>query len=156
MAKAQVKSANPFLNADFGEFMDFSKFAEQFKMPGIDSSALVESQRKNVEAFTRANRVALEGVQAVAQRQAEILRQAMEETTKAVRELAKPGQPAEKMASQADLVKEAYEAAIANLRELTEMSAKSNAEASEVLTHRFTASLDEIKAVLAQSNGAAK
>jgi len=121
-----------------------------------NASNPVESQRKNVEAFTHANRVALEGIQAVAQRQAEILRQAMEETTKAVRELAKPGQPAEKMASQADMVKEAYEAAIANLRELTEMSAKSNAEASEVLTHRFTASLDEIKSVMAQTNGAAK
>lgn len=156
MAKTQAKYANPFLNADFGEFMDFSKFAEQFKMPGVDSKALADSQRKNVEAFTRANKVAIEGIQAIAQRQAEILRQAMEETTKAVREMAKPGQPAEKMAAQAALVKESYETAIANLRELTEMSAKSNAEATDVLSHRFSANLDEIKTVLSQANGAAK
>ena len=102
MAKAQAKTGNPFLDGDFGDFMDFSKmdfskmdfgkFAEQFKMPGVDSKALIEAQRKNVEAMTQANRVALEGVQAIAQRQAEILRQAMEESSKVMRELAKPGQ----------------------------------------------------------------
>lgn len=166
MAKTQAKTGNPFLDGDFGDFMDFSKmdfskmdfgkFAEQFKVPGVDSKALIESQRKNVEAMTQANRVALEGVQAIAQRQAEILRQAMEEGSKVVREMAKPGQPAEKMASQAALIKEAYELALANMRELTEMGAKSNNEAANVLTHRFTASLDELKGALNQVNGAAK
>ena len=156
MAKTQLKTGNPFLDADFGEFMDFSKFAEQFKMPGVDSKALIESQRKNVEAMTQANRVALEGLQAIAQRQVEILRQAMEETTKVVREMAKPGQPAEKIATQTALVKEAYELALANARELAEMGAKSNTEAADVLAHRVSASLEELKGVLKQVNGAAK
>ena len=156
MAKAQAKTGNPLLDGDFGEFMDFSKFAEQFKVPGVDSQALVEAQRKNVEAMTKANRVALEGVQAVAQRQAEILRQAMEASSKAVREMAAPGQPAEKFATQTTMVKEAYELALSNMRELAEMSAKSNSEAADVLTHRFAASLDELKGALSQVNGAAK
>ena len=156
MAKTQMKTGNPFLDADFGEFMDFSKFAEQFKLPGVDSKALIESQRKNVEAMTQANRVALEGLQAIGQRQVEILRQAMEETTKVVREMAKPGQPAEKIAAQTALVKEAYELALANLRELAEMGAKSNTEAADVLAHRVSASLDELKGVIKQVNGGAK
>ncbi len=163
MAKAQTKTGNPFLDGDysnfmdftkFGDFMDVNKFAEQFKVPGVDTKALIESQRKNVEAMTTANRVALEGLQAIAQRQAEILRQAMEETTKVVRELAQPGQPAEKIAGQAALVKEAYELSLANMRELTEMSSKSNAEAADVLTHRFSASLEELKGALKQVNAA--
>jgi phasin family protein len=156
MAKTQMKTGNPFLDADFGEFMDFSKFTEQFKLPGVDSKALIESQRKNVEAMTQANRVALEGLQAIAQRQTEILRQAMEETTKVVREMAKPGQPAEKFAAQTALVKEAYELALANLRELAEMGTKSNTEAADLLAHRVSASLDELKGVLKQANGGAK
>ena len=156
MAKAQVKTGNPFLDGDFGDFVDFSKFAEQFKVPGVDSKALIETQRKNVEAVTQANRVALEGLQAITQRQAEILRQAMEEGVKVVREMAKPGQPVEKFAAQADLLKQAYELSLANARELAEMGAKSNTEAADVLTHRFAASLDELKGVLNQVNGAAK
>ena len=156
MAKAQVKTGNPFLDGDFSDFVDFSKFAEQFKMPGVDSKALIEAQRKNVEAVTQANRVALEGLQAITQRQIEIVRQAMEESAKIARDLAKPGQPAEKLAAQADLLKQAYEVSLANLRELTEMGAKSNTEAADVLNHRFAASLDELKGVLNQVNGAAK
>lgn len=156
MAKTQTKTGNPFIDGEFGDFMNFSKYAEQMKFPAVDSQALIESHRRNVEAVTKANRVAFEGVQAIAQRQAEILRQAMEEGTKAIRELTKPGEPTEKMASQAALVKEAYELALANLRELTEMSTKSNTEAADVLTHRFTDSLDELKGALKQVNGAAK
>ncbi|RMD63800.1 MAG: phasin family protein [Alphaproteobacteria bacterium] len=148
MAKAQSKTGNPFLDGEFGDFMDFTKFAEQFKLPGIDTKALFETQRRNLEAMTRANRVALEGLQAIAQRQVEILRQAMDEATKAVRELTKPGQPTEKLVAQTELVKEAYELALANLRELAEITAKSNTEAADVLTHRFADSLDELKGVI--------
>ncbi|MFQ5775468.1 MAG: phasin family protein [Kiloniellaceae bacterium] len=152
MAKARTKTGNPFLDGDFGQFMDFGKLTEQFKLPGVDSKALIESQRRNIEAVTQANRVALEGMQAIVQRQVEILRQAMDETTKAVRELAKPGQPAEKWAVQTAVVKEAYELGLANLRELAELSAKSNTEAADVLTHRFADSLDELKGALKQSD----
>lgn len=156
MAKTQTKTGNPFLDGDFGDLMDFSKFATQFKLPNFDSKALVETQRRNIEAMTKANRVALEGLQAVSQRQVEILRQAMDEATKVVRELASPGQPAEKLAVQADLLKEAYELAMANMRELSEMTAKSNTEAADLLTHRFADSLDELKGVIKSVNGAAK
>lgn len=161
MAKAQTKTGTPVFGTPvfgtpfegaFGEFMDFTKYAEQFKLPGVDSKALMESHRRNFEAMTQANQVALEGARALMQRQAEILRQAMDEASKAVRELAKPGEPSEKWATQTEMLKEAYELALANLRELAEMSAKSNTEAADVLTHRFTASLDELKGALKQIN----
>lgn len=154
MAKTQAKTGYPFFNGEFAELMDFGKFAEQFKLPGVDSKALMETQRRNIEAVTRANRLAVEGMQAVMQRQVEILRQAADEATKAVREMAKPGQPTEKLVAQTELIKEAYELALANLRELTEMTAKSNTEAADVLTHRFADSLDEIKGVLKQAPAA--
>lgn len=154
MAKGQTTKAGAPFEGAFGEFMDFSKYAEQFKVPGVDSKALIESQRRNFEAMTRANQVALEGARALMQRQVEILRQATDEATKAMRELAKPGEPSEKWATQTELLKEAYELALANLRELAEMSAKSNTEAADVLTHRFAASLDELKGAIRQINAA--
>ncbi len=154
MAKAQVKTGNPFLDGNFGELMDFSKMAEQFKMPGVDSKALMESQRKNVEAVTAANKLALEGFQAIFQRQSEIMRKVMEETTKVVSEMSKPGQPAEKLATQTALVKEAYELSLNSARELAEMSSKSNAKATEVLADRFTASLDELTGAMTKANSA--
>ena len=47
---------------------DLSKLAEQFKLPGVDVSAIVEWQRKDLEALAEANRRAYEGVQAATQR----------------------------------------------------------------------------------------
>ncbi len=67
---AKAKTGNPLLDGDFGRVMDFGKFAEQFKLPGVDSKSLIETQRRNLEAFTKANQVTFEAVQAVVQRQA--------------------------------------------------------------------------------------
>ena len=154
MSKTQTKTGNPFLDGDFGAMMDFTKVADQFKVPGFDASTLIESQRRNLEAFTEINRVAFEGARAIAQRQGEILRQATDEATKAVRELTKPGKPEETLVKQADFAKQTYEQCLANQRELTEIGTKSNAQAAELFNHRVTDGLNELKGVLKRTNGA--
>ena len=55
---------------------------ESINLPGVDMSKILDAQRKNVEAITQANRIALEGVQSLMQRQAEIMQQSVEEATK--------------------------------------------------------------------------
>jgi phasin family protein len=141
-------SSNTFMGMDLPAFMDFSKFTEQFKVPAVDTEALLDSQRKNIEAFNVANRIAFEGAQAVTQRQVEILRQAMEESAAAVKQFTAAGKPEDKLAEQAELLKHTYEQSIANFRELAEMGAKSNGEAVEVLNNRVTEGLEELKAAL--------
>ena len=154
MAKAKAKTGNPFLDADLGGVMDFGKLAEQFKFPGVDSEALIENQRRNLEAVTKANQVAFEGAQAVVQRQVEILRQTMDETTKAVQEMSQPSKIEDVWAKQAELLKGAYEQGLANLRALTELGTKMNAEAADLLTHRVSDSLGELKGAFTAGNGA--
>ena len=162
MAKAKVKTGNPFLDADFGNGMDFGKFAEQFKFteqfkfPGVDSEALIENQRRNLEAVTKANQVAFEGAQVVVQYQVEILRRTMDESTKAVQEMSKPDKIEDVWAKQAELLKGAYEHGLANLRALSELSTKVNAEAADLLTHRVADSLGELKSAFATGNDAAR
>ena len=147
-------SSNTFMGMDVPNFMDFTKFAdftkltEQFKVPTVDTEALLDSQRKNIEAFSAANRIAFEGAQAVTQRQVEILRQVMEESAAVVKQLTAAGKPEDKLADQAELLKHTYEQSVANFRELAEMGAKSNGEAVEVLSRRVTEGLDELKTAL--------
>ncbi|MTJ79938.1 MAG: phasin family protein [Telmatospirillum sp.] len=129
---------------------DISKIFGDFKVPGIDVDILVSSQRKNIEALTQANKLAFEGVQAVFKRQVEILRQSIEEAAAAAQQLTGPGSPQEKAIRQTELVKEAFEHALANSRELSEIVAKSNAEAFEQLNKRFTQLLDEVKDSIAK------
>lgn len=124
---------------------DFSKAFSEYKIPGVDANIILESQKKNVEALAQANKVALEGIQAVFKRQSEILAQAMEEMQATFKDLSAAGEPQDKVAQQTDLVKEAVEKALGNMRELAEMAGKSNTEAFETIHARFKESLDEVK-----------
>jgi phasin family protein len=151
-----AKTNNPFMDMDFTKMMDFGKMAEQFKMPGLDTQALLDAQRKNIEAITAANKLAFEGAQAMARRQAEILTGTMSEMQKAMQELNASGAPEEKIAKQADTAKRAFETAISNIRELAEMGAKSNTEALDVLNKRVSESMEEVKSVLASMASEAK
>ena len=154
MAKAKAKTGNPFLDADMGNIMDFGKLAEQFKFPGVDTTALIESQQRNVDAMTKANQIAFAGIQAIMQRQAEFLRETLDGTTKAVQTFSKTDKPEDIWAKQADLVKEVYEQGLSNLRELTELSTKVNTQAADLLTHRVADGLDELKGAFKPVNGA--
>ena len=124
---------------------EFSNALKQYKLTGVDLDSLVSSQKKNLEALTSANRVAYEGLQAVAKRQAEILQETMNEASKAVDQLSKTGSPPEIAAKQAELTKSAFERALANMRELAELVSKANQEATNTVNSRISASLDEIK-----------
>ena len=145
---------NPFFDVDMSKFTDVSKLMAEFKIPGVDVDSVLATQQKNIQAVTAANQLAFEGMQAVFRRQSEILRQTVEQTTAMVSELMAAGSPEEKVAKQADLVKSAYEKALANMRELAELVARSNTEAAEVISKRVSESLEELKSAVAKSKGA--
>lgn len=141
------KNAFAPFEMDFSK-MDFTKIFSDYRMPGIDFDSLMAAQRKNIEAVTLANRVAMEGMQAVAQRQAEILRQTMEEASKVAQELMVQGSPEDRLAKQTDVAKIAMEKALTNMRELSEMVTKSNNEAFSLINKRVADSLEELKKVM--------
>ena len=141
---------NPFATMDFSKF-DMSKMLGDVKIPGFDMQAVMDAQRKNIEALTAANQAAVQGVQAVAQRQAEILSQALNEISSVAQQLASASSnPQELSSKQAELARKAFEQALANARELAEMVSKSNTEASAIINKRVTESLQELKTLVAQ------
>ena len=142
------QARNPFLDWDVSKFADVQKLTEQFAVagvPGVDPKVLMDAQRKNIETLSAANRAAYEGAQAVAQRQAEILRETMSEAVKATRELTSATTPQDQLTKQAQLMKQGYEAAVANMRELTEMNAKSGATVMDLISKRVSEGLDEVQ-----------
>lgn len=147
-----ARPQNPFGDFDFAKMMDPAKLMAEFKMPGVDMEQVVASQRRNIEALSAANQLAVEGIQAVAKRQAEIYRQMMEETAQAMRGVMAAGSPEDKAARQTELTKEAFQRAVANMRELAEMVAKSQGDAFNVINKRVTDSLDELRDLMAKKN----
>jgi phasin family protein len=126
---------------------DFEKMMRDFKMPGVDYQAMMESQRRNIEVLTALNQQAVAGIQAVAQRQAEILQTLMGEATATAQQLA-GASPEERAGKQAELTRVAFERAVVNMRELSEMVSKSQNEALETINARVSESLKEVQALI--------
>ncbi len=140
--------------ADFPKMPDFSEFTRMFanlKMPvAPNMDAFMAASRRNMETIAAANRVALEGAQAVGKRHMEIMQQGMAEMTEAMRSMALPEDPQAKAAKQAELLKQAYEHSVANIKELGDLIQHSNAEAIGLLNQRFAESMEEVKALAAK------
>ena len=132
---------------------NWSQLAGEARAAGVDWQELVASHRRNLEAVTKANQLSIEGAQAVLRRQGEIMRQAMSEAVSMSRELVQAGGPEEKLARQAELAKEAFEMALANMREVAEMVSRSNHEALDLVNRRVSEGLDEIKTALRKRAG---
>jgi len=124
---------------------EFVKAMTQFRVPSVDVELMITAQRKNVEAFTAANRLAIEGIQAVMRRQLEIFRQTVEESTRTLRDLSSTSEPNDRMTKQVEMLRSAYDQALGNMNELTDMLHKSNAEASELIRTRVSDALGEVK-----------
>lgn len=127
---------------------DVAKIFRDFKVPGVNMDQFLEIQKKNVEALNAANQVAAEGVQALAKRQTEIIRQSFEAMGEAMKDLIATPSPEANAAKQTEIAKHTFERAVSNVRELTELAAKSNTEALEVINQRICCSLDEVKELL--------
>jgi phasin family protein len=140
----------PFGDFDFAKMFEMPKQVGDFKFAPMDMEGVVAAQRKNVEALAQANQLAVESMQAIARRQSEIFRQMMEEASSAMREVMAAGSPEEKAAKQTEIVKDAFQRAVLNMRELAELVAKSQTEAMDVVQKRVADSLDEIKTVIAK------
>ena len=139
----------PKTMADFG---DFTKLFAEMKFPAVpDMDAFVSASRRNMETLAAANRIALEGAQAVARRHMEIVQQGMGELSEAVRSLSTTEGPQAKAARQAELLKQAYERAVANLKEISDLIQKSNDEAVHLLNQRFVEAVDEVKLLAEKS-----
>jgi phasin family protein len=114
----------------------------------FDIKALLDIQRKNIEALSEANKLAFEGFQAAGQRQAEILSQILADTSSIVKEIAAENTPEEKITRQAELVKYAYDKSVTNWREMAEIIGQSGKDATDIINDRVNSSLTELKSAL--------
>jgi phasin family protein len=131
---------------DTGKLMgDLSNSLKQLKIPGLDTEAMVQAQKSNLEALTNANRAVYEGFQAIAKRQAEMLQESMHQTTLALRDVGSAGSPPEMVAKQAELAKAALQRTLTTMQDMADIATKSNNRATQVISDRMAETLDEIR-----------
>ena len=115
------------------------KLSQTFKLPAVDVAALLEKQRKAIDAISRANQLSNETTAEVSQRQLEILRSTSEHVVSMVRDMKLSGE------QQRELATKSFEAALARTRELAEMTAKSNTEVFNLIRQRMTDNFEEMR-----------
>ncbi len=125
-------------------FGDLGKALGKFKLPGVDIAAIVEAQRKDMEALAEANRQAYEGIKTLAERRNEMLKEAFTKW----RDATKGASGTELLTKQAELARQGVQDAIANVRELAQMEAKSRKEAWKAVQNRFEENLANLKKLL--------
>ena len=118
-------------------------FTESFRNL-FDFNQLFSTQRRNIEALSAANQAMVEGLQAGYRRQAEVLRDNVEQVLKASREVFQSGSPENSVNRQAECARSILENNLNSFREVTETLTKSGFEALDVLNRRAAESLEEI------------
>jgi phasin family protein len=126
-------------------FFDFdvTKVMADFRFRPIDVEALMACQGRNIEALSQANQLAVEGMQAVATRHIEIARQAVEDVSALLRDLAQPASPEDRVTKNTEYAKKMIEKSVSHGREITMLATKAGTEAADVLRKRASEGLDE-------------
>jgi phasin family protein len=129
-----------------GMFAEYTKLITQFKLPGVDVSAFLESRRKDLEALAEANMTVLAGVQQVGQKQVDILRSKMSELQSLVSRLTTPG--SEPGLAAGEGVKDALQKAFVDLQVLADTAYRAQTDSVAVVTKRFAEHVEELKALM--------
>jgi len=128
----------------FPGFEDLKKLIEKFQLPSVDLDALIDWQRRDMEALTEANRQASEGIKALVERRNEILRETLSEWQAAI----KDATSAEAMSKRAEAATQGMQRAIANFRELSEMEAQARNNAWKVVQERMQENMANLQKLL--------
>ncbi|MGH6638377.1 MAG: TIGR01841 family phasin [Polaromonas sp.] len=136
------------MNKEVNPFDNVTKMIEQFKLPGVDMSAIVEARRKDIEAVVEANKAAHDAMQALASKLTEMLTQAMQGIQEAAKGAAAEVGGLADPTKQAELARKACQNALADMKELADMARKSQSDAMASITQRATQNMAEIKKMM--------
>ena len=118
-------------DADWGfAGFDFAKLIESCQISGVDMTALIDTEKKNIDALMEVNRSAYDGWRNLMAQQAEVF----QETMKAI--AAEAGD--ESVAGRrTEIAREGLEKALANMRQLAETATESQKQTMEILAPSF-------------------
>jgi phasin family protein len=115
-------------------------------LPFLPMSALREAQRKNAAALTNASQVVIECLQTLAQRQAQLFKNTLDDYSKVTRDVLAGTSFEERVTNQANVSRHVF----GHLRELSDIAVKANVTAIDILNGRITEAFDELKSMFAE------
>ena len=139
---------------DFTQFLDtnFMKSVPSFTSFTLDFQDLMNTQRKNMEAFSESQRLAVESMQNVMQHQAQLLSKLIQDNIAIAQELMGEGTPEQKVVIQADMLAKNYESSMESIKEIGDLLSTSGQKSSEIINKRVSSSLNEVQEIIKRAN----
>lgn len=116
----------------------------KLKLPEVNLAGFTDSRRKDVEALVAANEMAYRGFEAVTRRQVEMLSEALRALKESATETRATQGAKERTTLVISEAQNAVTQALANMKELAEMSAKSQQQVMDTLSKRLREGISEI------------
>lgn len=128
--------------------LDLQATLEKLKLPGLNAQSLIESGRKDIEALLAANERVFTGVEALSHKQADLLMDIMREWQAGAKEAIGPGTPSEKVQQASQHAQQAFTHALANMKEMADIAAKSHEDVLNILNQRYQENVEEFRKTL--------
>jgi phasin family protein len=109
----------------------------------FDTDALMKMQQRNIETMVEANRIFVDTAQAIARCQSDMMKDCVEQMTRAFTELTGRGEPGEIASKEGAAVQALFEKTAGHVRDIAELLSKSNADAIELVNGRMKSLVDE-------------
>ena len=150
---------------DASKFFDQSQFADLFKTydmtkffpaataPGVDPAALMDAQKKNMDALAAANQKAADGYKSLFESQVKVFETTMAEARKHAESFDATDMSADAAQKQAEYAKAAFEKALKNMTLLAEEAQKANSDAYQIVSKRVEESVKELQALASKFTG---
>ncbi|MBB5426940.1 hypothetical protein QF000_001478 [Paraburkholderia atlantica] len=126
-------------------FAEYTRMIGQFRLPGIDVAAILESRRKDFAAFVEANTTALAGAQSLALKQADMFRSTLSELQALVTRGAQSGDQPPPNAGEA--VRQALHKAMVDMQQLADAAYRAQSDSVAVITKRVAERVEELKSL---------
>jgi len=123
---------------------EFKKLIEQVQWPTIDVAAIVDWQRRDIEALVEANRQAYDGIKAVIDRRNTILQETLAQWQAA----SKDAVGAQSASQQLEAARRSVESAVANFQELSQLEAQARINAWNVVQNRMQENMSSLQKLL--------
>ena len=115
----------------------------------FDVEPLMKAQQRNIETMVEANRIFVDTAQAIARCQSDMMKDCVEQMTRAFAELTGRGEPGAIASKEGAAVQALFEKTASHVRDIAELINKSNADAIQLVNGRM-------KSLIEESGGAAK
>lgn len=136
----------------FENFFSAEKMNEMFRnfqTPVMNVDAFLNVQRKNMDTLAKVNQRAFDCVQQVMKQQNEVVSKLVSDQAKALQDTVNSGTPEQGLQKQAEFAQVSYETSMKNAQEMGDILTKMNDEVSDIVSKRVTASVSEMKDVMA-------